>query len=187
MKYRTPVSRLGTLSPRNNSLSVDNFSRLSSNRISMRDILMPRLNIVHDHRPVNPHRSVERYFWMAAGVFVALVPVYKRNICPSFISIIQTSGIHDTERLDETRKYLRLWNGSYGLLRQIQGYLFGLRRVLRPDRNLSTFKRVESARGDCITSNDTDFLVMKHEVSALLQRYSSFIAEGKTVNEKLKF
>lgn len=123
---------------------------------------------------------------MAAGVFVALVPVYvKRNIyslLSQYNSMLWCTR-HD-EGLDETRKYVRVWNG---LLRQIQGYLFGLRRVLRPDRNLSTFKRVESARGDCITSNDTDFLVMKHEVSALLQRYSSFIAEGKTVNEKLKF
>lgn len=121
---------------------------------------------------------------MAAGVFVALVPVYKRNIVPRFE---YNSNLWCIGGIDETRKYLRLWNGSYGLLKQIQGYLFGLRRVLRPDRNLSTFKRVESVRGDCITSNDTDFLVMKHEVSALLQRYSSFIAEGKTVNEKLKF
>lgn len=89
------MSRFRISSPRNNSLSVNNFSRLSSNRISraMRDILMPR---AIEYRTSSESSSIRRI------VISEWPPVSLSRSCQftsvtlSLVSsIIQTSGVSE--------------------------------------------------------------------------------------------
>ena len=73
---------------------------------------------------------------MAAGVFVALVPVYvKRNICPSFPSIIQCSGVRDTTKasmkLENMSAFGTGYLGRYKGIYSVYDAFYGLTAIYR--------------------------------------------------------